>query len=275
MSVVFEWKTEDFDKLVANCPDEPVTPYVTKYFPTDCRLLEAGCGSGRFVYYFGKLGYQITGIELGADTVRNLNSLHPDLDIIPGDITALPFRDNSFDGILSLGVIEHVSAGIEVPLLEMYRVLKSGGYALVIVPSWNRLRSIKYPTGVYHLHAMLDMLRRSETLRRLFGKPPLHRQESGTEPCRSDFQRWPLFGEFHEYRFTPIQFETQLRNAGFTVVESVPTSLIDGIHHEFGPLFAPLKDHIFYPTAAGRWLNKQLSKLPFFHNHMHLCVVQK
>lgn len=275
MAVIFEWKDEDFERLVANCPDEPVTPYVFKYFPIGSCLLEAGCGSGRFVYFLDQQGYRITGVEIGSDAVQYMHKMHPDLNIFQGDVTALPFFENSFDGVLSLGVIEHVPQGVEEPLREMYRVLKPDGVALVIVPCWSYIRAVKFYTGIYHLHALLDMLKRSAFLRRLFGMPPLKPGKSVRTKYRREFRRWPVFGEFLEYRFTPQQFEALLQRAGFTIVESIPTSLIDGIYHEFGGVFAPLRNHMFQPNALGRWLNGQLSKVPFLHNHMHLCVVRK
>jgi SAM-dependent methyltransferase len=273
VSIVFEWKQEDFQKLVGNCPDEPVTPYIFKYFSKEDRLLEAGCGSGRYVYYLKNLGYDITGIEINQKTVDVLNELHPDLDIIQGDVRKLPFSDESISGILSLGVIEHVIEGLDGPIKEMHRVLRKGGYALVIVPSFNFVRRIKYMLGVYHI---MGLLRYSSLVRIIFGKAPL--RFDGAEKKltnKTKFKRWRILGEFLEYRLTKDQFETELKKVGFSIVESVPVSLIDGVYHEFGRLFVSLKNHTFYPNAAGRWLNNMLSKIPFCHNHMHLCIVKK
>lgn len=275
MTPVFEWKQEDFEKLVANCPGEPVTPFVFKYFkPTD-RLLESGCGSGRFVYWLAQQGFTIEGMEINPATVADLNARFPHLRIRTGDVRALPYPDNSFDGILSLGVIEHVFEGMAEPIREMHRVLKPGGTALVIVPSFNRVRQWKYPTGIYHLHALLGYVKRANWVRRLCGKPPHHGEPNPRLATRPPFKRWPMFGEFFEYRLTKAEFEHELTRQGFEVVESVPTSLIDGLYIEFGRLFVRFGHLEFFPNAAGRWLNAWLAKRPFWHNHMHLCVVRK
>jgi SAM-dependent methyltransferase len=174
MTPIFEWRQSDFDKLIANCPDEPVTPFIFRYFSPGRKLLEAGCGSGRFVYWLTEKGLDIEGLEISADTVATLHRLYPQLRIRQGDVRALPYPDNTFDGILSLGVIEHVFEGMAQPIREMHRVLKPGGVALVIVPSFNLIRRLKYPTGIYHLHALLGYLKRWNPLRRLCGKPPHH-----------------------------------------------------------------------------------------------------
>ena len=272
-SVVFEWKKEDFQKLVDNCPSEPVTPYIFKYLPKEGRLLEAGCGSGRFVYYLKKLGYDIVGMEISQKTVGVLNEMHPDLDIIQGDVRKLAFSDESIAGTLSLGVIEHVIEGLDGPTREMYRVLQKDGYALVIVPSFNYIRRIKYMLGIYHVTGLLKY---SSVVRRMFRKAPLE-LDSATEKLinKPEFKRWRILGEFLEYRLTKHQFETVLKDAGFSIIESVPVSLIDGVYHEFGRAFVTVKNHTFHPNFAGRLLNNMLSKIPFCHNHMHLCVVKK
>lgn len=275
MTPVFEWQQSDFDKLVANCPSEPVTPFVFKYFSRESKLLESGCGSGRFVYWLAAQGFDIEGMEINPATVAALNQRHPQLKIREGDVRALPYADNSFDGILSLGVIEHVFEGMAGSIREMHRVLKPGGVALVIVPSFNLVRRIKYPTGIYHLHALLGYAKRWNAVRRLFGKPEHHATKARQLTNPPPFKRWPMFGEFFEYRLTKAQFENELTAPGFTIVESVPTSLIDGLYIEFGRPFVRFGHLEFHPNAAGRWLNAWLSRRPFWHNHMHLCVVRK
>src|SRR5687768_9682856 len=101
MTPVFEWKQSDFDQLIANCPDEPVTPYIFKYFSPGAKLVESGCGSGRFVHWLTAKGYDIEGMEISPETVAMLHRVYPHLKIREGDVRALPYPDNAFDGILS------------------------------------------------------------------------------------------------------------------------------------------------------------------------------
>lgn len=51
-----------------------------------------------------------------------------------GDVRDLPFRDDSFDAIYSMGTIEHF-AETERAVAEIIRVLKPGGIAIVGVPN--------------------------------------------------------------------------------------------------------------------------------------------
>lgn len=272
MSVVFSWNENDFQKLIANCPDEPVTPHLMRYLNKEWNILEAGCGSGRFVYYLNSLGYNVQGIEINTETVSVLNKKFPNLKIQYGDVTKLPFTDSSLDAIISLGVIEHVVEGIDGPINEMYRVLKNGGIAFVIVPSFNLVRRIKHRLGILHFVAAIRYLKDSTIIRSLFGKGP---KGGDRVPKNSPYKTWPIFGTFYEYRFIKHEFENELVKGKFEILESIPVSLIDGLYQEFGPLFVRLKNHTFYPNTIGRWLNSLLSRYPFVHNHMHLCIVVK
>ncbi len=49
------------------------------------------------------------------------------------DITDIPFRDNYFDGILCNHVLEHIPDD-RAAMRELYRVLKPGGWAILMVP---------------------------------------------------------------------------------------------------------------------------------------------
>ena len=134
MSIIFTWKKEDFEYLLKSCDRDEVTPYILKYLPISGKIVEAGCGLGRFVKYLTDKGYDVVGVELSEETVRNVKEVDPQLNVIHGDVLNMPFRTNSIDGVIALGVIEHFISGIEDPLKEIYRILKQGGVAVITVP---------------------------------------------------------------------------------------------------------------------------------------------
>ncbi len=107
MSVIFKWNIEEFDALVETCITDDATPYILKYMPKEGKIIEAGCGLGRYVVYLSELGYDIEGIELSAETVEMVKRLRPSLKIKQGDITKLEYPDNSISGVICLGVVEH------------------------------------------------------------------------------------------------------------------------------------------------------------------------
>ena len=54
------------------------------------------------------------------------------------NVTKMPFRNDTFDAVTSLGVIEHFRNNLEVTvaLREACRILKVGGYLIVIIPNF-------------------------------------------------------------------------------------------------------------------------------------------
>jgi len=270
LSTVFAWDPADFASLMATCLQSPELPFLLKYMPLEGKILEAGCGLGRYVFFLKEKGFDIEGIEINADAVATVQRLRPGARIFVGDVTRLPHADESLAGIISLGVIEHFSEGPESPLREMRRVLRGGQYAIITVPSFNRIRKIKAVCGYQFLK---DGLKGNRRLRKWLGKEP----QVGNKQI-PPLRLYPVHkekGDFFEYRFSNREFEDLLIRSGFEVAESVPIAHMDGLYHEFGRLFVSFRDWQFHANLCGRWLNRFLSRFPFLHNHMHLCVVRK
>ena len=113
------------------------------------------------------------------------------------------------------------------------------------------------------------------TVRKILKKKPL---ANNKWHCRGNifkYHTYPEYGEFYEYRMTPAEFRKALKRCGFSIIEDVPLYQIDGLFHEFGRLFARHKQWKFKVYPQGKILNWLLSRVPFFHNHMHLCVVTR
>lgn len=270
MSTIFKWKPEAFDDLLESCERDPLLPYIHKYFKRPGPILEAGCGAGRFVKYLHDRGFDSRGIEYNPETVQNVKAKWPELQVVQGDVLDMPYADDTFEGALAIGLIEHFEGGPERVLAEIRRVVKPNGTGLITVPCLNGLRRLKGPfCGIVH------MFRANPLLRRIFGKTTCKRWGWNLYNRRFRYHIYPEWGEFYEYRLTPRQFEQVLENAGFHVLDSQPIHQVDGLYHEFGRLFARYERCRFLVYPHGRALNWLLSRIPFFHNHMHLCVVQK
>jgi ubiquinone/menaquinone biosynthesis C-methylase UbiE len=113
--------------------------WILKNVPRYGKVLEAGCGLGRWVFYLTKLGIDIEGLdfhEMTVNAVKDWASIYGFTDRFQtGDVTKLPYDDESISGYLSFGVIEHFEEGPTKPLIEAYRVLKPGGVAVITTPS--------------------------------------------------------------------------------------------------------------------------------------------
>ncbi len=104
------------------------------------RVLDAGCGSGSMVLKLLLDGYDVDGIEDSrkfVDMVKVMvQSLKTDrkVDIKKGSTTDIPYADETFDGVISSEVLEHVDNDSKA-VKELWRVLKKRGICAVSVPA--------------------------------------------------------------------------------------------------------------------------------------------
>ena len=238
-----------------------------KYFPKNCFILEAGCGPGHFVKYLCEKGYKVIGVEINKEVVLQCNLLEPDIDVRFGDVSNLKFNDNYFDGVMSLGVIEHFLHGPEKALNEMFRVLKPGGIGIISTPCFNYLRFIKKYTGL----AYLDYYLRKLVLFIRGKKPFYYNNMKKMKGFVYKYNRWPVLGGFFEYRFTKKELENFIKKAGFKIVEGIELERLGGLYHELGGILVDLKN----PSRFIKFINKLFSFIPFFNNHTYLCVLTK
>jgi len=139
-------EVEDVFESSKNAEKDHLSPFFKKYFPyPPKKILEGGCGIGKYVIAYRKLGYDILGVDFSGKTIRRVKKeIDSNLPLYEADITALPFEDGFFDCYYSGGVIEHFEEGPDAPLKEARRVLKKGGIFLVTVPFINFLRKLYF-----------------------------------------------------------------------------------------------------------------------------------
>ncbi len=105
--------------------------FVTR-LPRGGRVLDAGCGGGRPVADVLSRTFRVVGLDLAKAQLHLLQRRVLRADPIIGDMTRLPFRERSFDGIASLYAIIHVPREEHRSLIqEFYRVLRTSGVALL------------------------------------------------------------------------------------------------------------------------------------------------
>lgn len=130
--------TLDYFENVENYRYNLHANWIKNYFEFDKgngkKMLEVGFGQGTDAAQYIKGGADYYGIDLTphhyelAKLNLQLRNLSGNLTL--GDAAKLPFADNTFDKVVSLGVLHH-TPDTEVCIAEVLRVLKPGGQFII------------------------------------------------------------------------------------------------------------------------------------------------
>ncbi|NOZ63968.1 MAG: methyltransferase domain-containing protein [Caldiserica bacterium] len=95
-------------------------------------VLDVGCGRGEILNKIcAHYDLKGVGLDISIEAIKIARFYNPLVNQYwVGDAESLPFRDNSFDLVISLDTLEHLSSPLTA-LEEMVRVLKPGGKLLV------------------------------------------------------------------------------------------------------------------------------------------------
>jgi SAM-dependent methyltransferase len=105
----------------------------------------------RILQWAAAQGAAVYGIDISESIVRLARAEDPRIHAVVGDCRRLPYPDEWFDAVYSMGTIEHFDNS-ETAVGEMWRVLKPGGRAIVGVP--NRMDPFLRPLLVAALSAV-------------------------------------------------------------------------------------------------------------------------
>lgn len=131
-----QWDARNLEDEITANSKRPLFSVMLKYFsPENGKILEAGCGFGAWCELLRKNNYDIVGLENQQKVIDDAKNIIPDIPVEFGDVSAVQYPDNFFQGYISLGVIEHFENGPQNVLREAVRVIKPGGIALISVPA--------------------------------------------------------------------------------------------------------------------------------------------
>ncbi len=125
------------------------------------KILDLGCGNGRFLELFKEIKVDYMGVDNSEKLIEITNKKYPGKKFQVADALNLPFPDNYFDKIFSIAVLHHIPSGDfrNQFIKEAKRVLKPGGLLIITVWKFHQFKEI-YLLFKY-------------TILRLFGKTKL------------------------------------------------------------------------------------------------------
>lgn len=93
------------------------------------RLLDLGCGKGRFATALERMGAKVVGL----DRSRGMLACSSLEDRVLASALRLPFPDNGFDAVYAVEVLQHLPPGrLETCIREAARTLRPGGRFIVV-----------------------------------------------------------------------------------------------------------------------------------------------
>lgn len=96
------------------------------------RVLDVGCGTGRVAAHLSALGLRPIGVDLSPGMLAQGRALHPDVPVVVGALSRLPFATASVSGALAWYSLIHTApADLSAAVAEVARVLAVGAPFLV------------------------------------------------------------------------------------------------------------------------------------------------
>ena len=186
----------------------------------DAECVDAGCGSGRYALAMIEAGaYRSVGVDISDRAITEAEERSTRLgyaesvEFVQGSVTDLPAEwENRFDFACSNGVIHHTPDPLAA-LQELYRVLKPGGQAFIMVYGTGGLfwalvdfaRTILSPVPLEYADAWLEM--------------------TGTSAGKLFFCLDHWYTPYQE-RVTRDELECRLRDTGFGDLQYLPRARI-------------------------------------------------
>lgn len=152
---------------------------------SDAKILDAGCGTGLLTIALLKaldLPVRITAIDLSGSSIVTAKKAVEETAgradkvwFTQANVLALPFADNSFDFVVTSGVLEYVP--LREGFGELSRVLKRGGYILhlPVRPSpVSKMLEVMFRFKAHHPREVAENTRRYFRVVKHYRFPPLH-----------------------------------------------------------------------------------------------------
>ena len=170
--------------LQAHLIGEVVDPLIEQYLPEGGVAVDLGCGSGTMVKQLSARAATAIGVDVDRGSFAKHTDLTivdddaRDIDRLPGALLAqrsiydVPVGDATVDFVTSRWVFEHI-ADPAAALREIFRILKPGGVALLVVP--NRLHPGVFLSSLMPLRLKQIFLRSSSGVEEDLVMPTFYR----------------------------------------------------------------------------------------------------
>lgn len=125
-----QWFTTPIGSLVRKYESELILDFLKPALGD--MVLDAGCGTGVFTSDILSSGSQVVGLDISFPMLRRAREKSEGFRFQPiqGSISALPFREESFDKVVSITALEFITDA-KSAVAELFRVTKKGGVVVI------------------------------------------------------------------------------------------------------------------------------------------------
>jgi ubiquinone/menaquinone biosynthesis C-methylase UbiE len=101
--------------------------------PRGSRVLDVGCGTGRWLRRYQHLGLQPVGVDATSGMLDRAIENGTTVPLIAADATRLPLADAKFDCVSDITVVQHIPRSLQPQAMrEMVRILRPGGILILM-----------------------------------------------------------------------------------------------------------------------------------------------
>jgi ubiquinone/menaquinone biosynthesis C-methylase UbiE len=123
-------------------PNESVVRFLMRNYrkinPQGIKVLDLGVGGGRHTKLLCELGFSAFGLDFSMiglkHTRERIAKEHSDAGLVQATMDKLPFKEKSFDAVISYGVFNYGNQkDLLMAIQDLYRILKTNGKAFVML----------------------------------------------------------------------------------------------------------------------------------------------
>ena len=201
------------------------------------RCLDVGCGSGRWTYALLELGAEVVAVDLTSGGIETLNEALCDrrnLTVAQADIFSLPFASESFDFVMSWGVLHHTPSTKRafdqiVPLVRrggtlfvmVYGTDQGRGMFLTNLLRWFMRRMPPARRYDFCRHLIIRNLRLFLFLEKLMIVVYYDPTTSEFEPSTLQFGLYDAYAPRYNFLHTPAEVSAWFQSSGFDDVVAI------------------------------------------------------
>ena len=125
------------------------------------KVLDVGCAYGYFLKPFIDAGFDSYGVDVSEHAIETARKLFPEatFKVCNVDTSPLPFKDNYFDCVIQIFLLEHVENYYQT-LKECRRVLKKGGLLFIYIPTEKRWYGDDTHINIFSTKKILTKIKR-------------------------------------------------------------------------------------------------------------------